>query len=82
VVNGRSEVNQDKMYRGEHGGSKVVHYATIPAIEQVVSLVALQNVNEAELGKANEAKKETLVRCRGHVQNKGFRTRTLSRALV
>ncbi len=48
----------------------MVHYATKTCDRTVVSLVALQNVNEAELGEANEAKKEIdmiLVRCRTKV---------------
>jgi hypothetical protein len=71
--------------RGVYSGSKVVRYATKTCDRTVVSLVSLQNVNEAELGKTNEAKKEIdtiLARCGRHVQNKGFRTGTLLRAWV
>jgi hypothetical protein len=76
VVNGRGEAKQDKMYvqRGARWvQSGALRHKTCD--RTVVSLVALQNVNEAELGKANEAKKEVgmiLVRYRRHVQNKGF----------
>jgi hypothetical protein len=60
--------SKDTIYRGSTvGPSGALRHKTCD--RTVVSLVSLQNVNEAELGKVNEA----------NVQNRGFRTRTLSR---
>jgi hypothetical protein len=68
MVNGRGEAKQDTMYRRTRWvQSGVLRHKTYD--HTVVSLVGLQNVNEAELSKANPAKKGLNVGNKGLVED-------------